>query len=100
MFIWFLQFVIGGVIGFCFAKFTSGKREGVQGRIPSLKFTIGQYTIFLHHWIFSAMAIITLLLLEIKYLWLYGILFGAMIQGLLYKDFYYIIFKTNKYPFK
>jgi len=100
MLVWILIFIICAIIGYVVAKLTSGPSEGVTGKWPSLRFSIGEYTIWLHHWFYLSMVIIILIFFRISYAWLYGLFFGAIIQGLGYKDFYYLFFKTKNYPYK
>lgn len=92
-------FIFAGVVGFFIAKFTSGKKEGKRGRLPSVKFVFKKNTLWLHHWIFFAAAIILLALFDVKQTIWYGYCAGAIIQGWTYKDWYYIFFRNDSYPF-
>ena len=94
-----LRFFISAVLAFFVAKFTSGKKEGLRGRLPSVKFTFKRYTLWLHHWIFYFLGFVVLVALENREPIWYGICVGAIIQGLTYKDWWYIFFKTDSYPF-
>ena len=100
MYIWIIQFFISGVAGFFISRYFSGNDEGKDGKLFSFRWKIGNYTLWLHHWIFSAVGLFILYNLEFYNPIVYGILFGMLIQGLYYKDYYYIFFKTKNYPFK
>ncbi len=97
---WIIQFIVMAVASFFFWKLVSGKTEGEHGKVRSLRFNIGQYTIWFHHWIYLTIALFILYYIGIYNALLYGFIFGGIIQGLYYKDFYYIFFKTKNYPFK
>lgn len=88
----YLHRFLGMVIGFFAAKLLSGKKEGKQGRLKSLKFNIKEYTIHFHHWFIATLILIILILLNFYNDIIYGILIGLIIQGLTYKDFYKVIY--------
>ena len=94
-----LFFIVAGLIGFFFAQYTAGKKEGAEGRLPTLRFRFKTHTLWLHHWLFSFCAIIALAFLHVHLSLLYGLCAGAIIQGLTYKDWYYVYFRTDSYPF-
>ena len=84
---------LGGIIGFFIAKIFAGKKEGEKGLIGSIKFSIGQYTVHLHHWIIATLVLIFLFSIGVYNNFIYGLLFGIIVQGLCYRDFYKIIYK-------
>ncbi|MEK7631496.1 MAG: hypothetical protein AAB445_01335 [Patescibacteria group bacterium] len=88
------------IVSFFFWKYVSGKSAGEQGRMRSLRFTFGRYTFWLHHWLYCSIAIVALLSVGVYHPLVYGFLLGGVIQGLTYKDFYYVVFQTEKYPYR
>lgn len=95
-----IVFIVSAAASFMFWKFVSGKTEGEHGRVRSLRFPIGKYTIWFHHWFYCSIAVVILYTTKTNYAFVYGFLAGAIVQGLTYKDFHYIFFETKKYPFR
>jgi len=87
--------VIGIVIGFLIAKFFSMKKEGIKGRLKSLKINVGKYTVHFHHWFIASLILIILILSGFYNDLIYGFLLGLIIQGLTYRDFYKIIYQRK-----
>ena len=83
------------VIGFFVAKLLSGKKEGKQGLLKSLKFDVKKHTIHFHHWFIAILVLIVLILLNFYNDILYGIIIGLIIQGVTYKDFYKLIYSKK-----
>ena len=96
----FLLFLLAAIIGYFFAKFTSGPTEGVPGKIPSLRFNLGQYTIHLHHWLWGSLVGLLLLITGSGHPFIYGLLAGIITQGLTYWDYFYVIYKKDAAPQK
>ncbi len=95
-----LFLILGIVIGFFVAKLDSGKREGKDGSLRSLKIQIKKYTIHFHHWFVSALIILILTLLNFYNYFIYGILTGIIVQGLTYEDFYKLVYKNTSYKYE
>lgn len=95
-----LYFIIAAAAGFIFWKFVSGKQEGEEGRLHSLRFRFGRYTFWFHHWVYSAITSIIFLLAGVRNPIIHGLLIGGIVQGLTYKDFFYVFFETQKYPYR
>ena len=87
--------VLGIIIGFFVANFFSGKKEGEQGRLKSLKFDTKKYTVHIHHWFIAILILIILVIFNFYNDIIYGILIGLIIQGLTYRDFYKIIYSRK-----
>ena len=87
-----LIILCGIIIGFYIAKLFAGNKEGEEKEIHSIQFNIGKYHIHLHHWISATIILIILLIIGFYHDLVYGFLFGLIIQGLTYKDFYEIVF--------
>ncbi len=88
-------FFIFGFIGFLVAKFFSGKKEGQQGRLKSLKFRIGNYTLHFHHYLIALALMMSLSLVGYYNNSVFGLLTGIAVQGFTYKDFHRIIYKEH-----
>ena len=69
-----LILIIFIIIGFVFAKVLSGKKEGEEGIVKSLKITLGDYILHVHHWLWSLLIIFILLLIHYYNDFLYGLL--------------------------
>lgn len=93
---YYLIGIVSFLLSYFITEFLSGKKEGVPGKIGSLIFKIGNYTVHIHHWFLGT--ILLIILIKIKYynIIILGSLFGIILQGLSYNDFYKIIYKTNK----
>ena len=87
-----IPLIIGTIIGFITAKLLSGRKEGEQGILKSLKFKINNKTIHLHHWIISLTILIVLTILNHNNNIIDGLLIGITLQGITYKDFLKIIY--------
>ncbi|MBT3406833.1 hypothetical protein HN419_06770 [Candidatus Woesearchaeota archaeon] len=87
-----IPLIIGTIIGFITAKLLSGRKEGEQGILKSLKFKINNKTIHLHHWIISLTILIVLTILNYNNNIIDGLLIGITLQGITYKDFLKIIY--------
>lgn len=87
---------MGVIIGFSVAFFLSGQETGAKGKLKSWKFFIKNYTIHLHHWFLFSIILTILWILNLKNSFIFGLLTGAIIEGLTYKDFYKIIYKNPR----
>ena len=88
--------LIGLVIGFLFWKLVSGKHEGDEiGR--SIRFTLKNYYIHIHHWIWCSVILILLLAINYHNPLIIGILIGSIIQGLMYKDRFVVVYKKEDF---
>lgn len=91
---WLLSLFV--LIGFLSAKFFSGKFEGDRSRY-SLRIEIKNYYLHIHHWLYSLLIIIVLLLIKFYNPIIYGLLIGIIVQGLTYRDWYIVIYSKKKY---
>ncbi len=91
-----LILLLGIVIGFLFWKIVAGKYRGDKLE-KSFRFSVRNYWIHIHHWLWSSILIAVLFFLNIRDLLLYGFLIGSIIQGLTYKDWYIIIYRKDKF---
>lgn len=63
--------------------------------IPSLRWNTGAYTIHLHHWVLSLLAVAVLYAFEYTGDFTYGALAGVTVQGFGYSDFYRVIYRRT-----
>ena len=91
----YLYLIIGIIVGFLVVHIFSGKKEGEIGLFILLLKT-EHHTYHLHHWIVALLVLVTLYLLKIDNTIVYGLLIGALIQGLTYKDFHKIVVKQKR----
>lgn len=91
-----LQFLISAILSFLLCKIFLGKHEGDKPE-RSVKLKIGEYRIHVHHWIWCSVVLITLVLLKIFNPILLGLLTGAIIQGLLYRDRFVVVYKDKDF---
>jgi uncharacterized membrane-anchored protein YhcB (DUF1043 family) len=87
--------IIGVIIGYLVSRLLSGAEEGQQKKFKSLKFTVKNYIIHLHHWFTAALVMFLLLFLNWYNSFIVGLLAGMVIQGITYKDFYRLIYKKR-----
>jgi hypothetical protein len=97
---WLASFLVIACASFWFWRVVSGKQEGEQGRLRSLRFTVGRYTLWLHHWFYSSLVSAACIWIGVRNPYVYGFLAGGIVQGLTYRDFYYVFFRTERYPFR
>ena len=83
------------VFGYLVARFFAGKKTGMQGRIKSIFLHTKHYKIHLHHWLFSAAALLILISLNYYHDVVFGFLIGMIFQGLTYRDFYKIVYRKK-----
>lgn len=87
-------FAAAGVMGFLTARFLSGKTEGQQGKVKSVRIRSGDSIVHIHHWLYGAAALGSLLALGSRNRVVMGFLAGVIAQGLTYKDFHKIVYKA------
>lgn len=92
----FFSFRRGGNHRILCSFFLSGQETGAKGKLKSWKFFIKNYTIHLHHWFLFSIILTILWILNLKNSFIFGLLTGAIIEGLTYKDFYKIIYKNPR----
>ena len=97
MAILFWELFLGIILGYLSACFLSGKEAGIQGRIKSLIFTIGQWKIHFHHWLYGSTVLISLLFVKAQMpQFSLGILGGVIIQGIIcYPDWYRVVIRQK-----
>ena len=94
-------FVLGSLLGFALAALVAGKTAGEDGLIPSLVFYFNGFNFHLHHWLLAFLLLFILLAVNKfkpffkKYPAFYlveGMLIGLIIQGMMYNDWYKIVY--------
>jgi len=90
-------FCLGILAGYLSAKYCSGKRTGVTGRIKSLIISLGRWRLHLHHWFLSYLSVIFIFVSGIysslPHFFL-GFLGGLTFQGIYcFRDWYKIVKK-------
>ena len=90
-----LNLIIGFAVGFFVLKITSGKKEGEIG-LCILLLKTNHRTYHLHHWLIALIILVVLIILGISNDFVFGILIGAFIQGLTYKDFYEFVVEEKR----
>lgn len=91
-----IQFLISAILGFVFWKLFSGKHEGDK---PARSFRpkIGKYRLHLHHWILGSILLMIFLIMKMLNPIILGLLVGSIIQGLLYKDRFIIMYQDKDF---
>jgi Ni/Fe-hydrogenase subunit HybB-like protein len=87
--------LFGILLGFMFWKLFAGKYEGDKIE-KSFRFLVGNYYIHIHHWIWCLIILFVLIILNFYNSFLYGVLFGSIIQGLGYRDWYYVFYRKDR----
>jgi hypothetical protein len=90
-----LLFAAGLLIGFYLSKTLAGKYEGDKSE-RSLRFSMGEYMVHVHHWLYFMALSALLWYADIRYPIIFGLLSGAIIQGLLYKDRFVFIYRKRR----
>ena len=87
---------LGIIIGFLFWKLFAGKKTGDKIE-KSFRFLVKDYYIHIHHWIWCLILLIVFLIINFQNQLIIGFLIGSIIQGLLYRDRFIIIYKKDKF---
>ena len=86
--------------GYFAAYFFAGQKTSEQGRIPSLVFNVGDWSVHLHHWlVFLAIFVVAAIasFFIVSPFVFYGFLGGVIVQGLFhYEDWPRIIRRQQK----
>ena len=94
MFLSFIsKFIVSTILGFLFWNFFAGEHEGDKLE-KSFRLQVGKYVIYIHHWIWCGVILAVLVLIKVYHPILLGLFIGSIIQGLLYKDRFVIIYKA------
>lgn len=74
----------------------SGHHEGHK-REKGLYFNIGEYTLYIHHWIWMSVFLVLVIYLNFINMFILGVLLGGIIQGLTYRDRFIVFYKTKNF---
>lgn len=85
------EILLALIAGFLVAKIFSGRKMGEEGVFKSVRFSVGAYTVHLHHWLLSG-AVLVLVVGHVHKIFI-GLLVGILIQGLTYGDFYKVVYR-------
>jgi hypothetical protein len=95
-----LETFFGAIFGYLLTDFFSGKEAGLQGRIKSLAFDLGQWRIHFHHWMWGLGILISVFIININLPFnhfSYGVLGGMIFQGIsCYPDWHRIIMRKKQ----
>jgi hypothetical protein len=92
----YLSLLFGILLGFIFWKLFAGKYEGDKIE-KSFRFLVGNYYIHIHHWLWCAILLLVLFFISFYNSFIYGLLLGSIVQGLIYRDRFYIIYNKDKF---
>jgi hypothetical protein len=93
----YVYFIIFTCFGFFVAKFFSGKKEGQEGHLESLKFRIGSHILHIHHWLYGSIILLLLWFIGFYNDIVFGFFTGLVLQGLTYRDFYFVYYTEEQY---
>ncbi len=88
--------IIGSILGFMISSHVSGHYEGHK-KENGLFFKVGEYSIHIHHYIWTGLILIFMFYFKMEAPTIIGILIGSTIQGLTYRDKFIIIYKTKDF---
>lgn len=88
-----LLFIVGFFGAFSVASMICGHYEGHRVS-RSLTFHFKEKTLHIHHWIWGTALFVTILLSGVFNLFIFGILLGMIFQGLTYRDWNIVLYKT------
>ena len=89
-------FILSVVVGFLFWKLVAGEKEGDKFE-RSFRFLTGDYYFHIHHWIWCLLLLIIFLVIGFRGELILGLLFGSIIQGLLYRDRFVVFYRKDKF---
>lgn len=88
--------LLSAVIGFLISEVAAGRAsKGRKQIFPSLRFKRGGNSIHIHHWVWCLTLLIIFSVVQYTHPILIGILLGACIQGLTYKDSLQFVYKDH-----
>lgn len=91
-----LSFVVAFVVAFLVAQILAGKCEGHKMR-RSLRLKIRRRYLHIHHWLWSLIGIVALVVNWHWYPIWFGALSGSFVQGLKYRDRFVIWYHENDF---
>lgn len=94
----YLSVIIGIGIGYLFWSMVAGAYEGDKIE-RSFRIALGDYYLHVHHWLWSASVLIALFVIEVYNGVVYGALLGSVVQGLQYRDWYWVYYHKDAYQF-
>lgn len=86
----------GIVSGYGITSLVSGDYPGDKIE-KSLRFLIKDNYIHIHHWFYCLLLLVILIFMDIYHPLLYGIVLGAVIQGLTYEDCFVFFYHKNDF---
>jgi hypothetical protein len=75
------------IAGFLIAKYGGGKKEGMRGRVRSIKITLGMYRLHLHHWLICS-AVMVIAVVRSFYLFFPPEMFLSFMSGVVFQGVY------------
>jgi hypothetical protein len=91
-----LMIILGFLLGFLFSSIFAGAHEGDCSE-RSLRFLVKGYYVHIHHWIYCSLILAVLFMVHFVNFFVIGVLIGAIIQGLLYRDRFVVFYKKEKH---
>jgi hypothetical protein len=88
--------IIGCVAGYLLANLMCGDYAGDRLE-NSLRFQVNDYYIHIHHWLYCLVAFLVLVYFDIYHSVIYGLLLGAIVQGLTYPDRFVFFYKKSNF---
>lgn len=90
------SFVVAFTVAFLFWHFCAGKHEGHRLK-RSLRFRVKKRYVHIHHWLWSLIGIVALVVNWHWYPIWFGALSGSFVQGLKYRDRFVIWYHENDF---
>lgn len=91
-----VSFILAFLAAFLLAQLLAGKCEGHKVR-RSLRLKIRRRYLHIHHWLWSFIAILALVINGHWYPIWFGALSGSLLQGLKYRDRFVILYHENDF---
>ncbi|MEJ0002093.1 MAG: hypothetical protein WDN09_02880 [bacterium] len=92
----FAQFAASLILGFIFSDYFSGHSEGERIE-RGARFKLGAYRFSFHNWIWSTLILIACIHFGVTDGITLGIVAGAILQGLTYRDRFVILYKAEDF---
>ena len=91
------QFLTSLILGFLFSNYFSSRFDDERVERTPFRFKLGTYRVNFHNWIWCLFLIFFCMYIHIYNPVVLGIIFGALIQGLTYKDRFVILYKAKDF---
>jgi len=90
-----ISLVLSAIVGYLIAEYIGGAEEGGPAKIKSIRIKVKDYVLHVHHWLYASVALVVMPSDIGHKTVIEAFLVGVIVQGLTYKDFYKVVYRTS-----